>query len=148
MADKSTNVIAFLNGLLADASVLARKLKHYHWNVRGRDFFTLHAAFEQMYTKWSGWYDALAERIVALGGRPLPTLKAELESTTLQEDSSYPDAATMVQRLLVDLEGVVQCVARAQTGSEQVGDRTTVNLLDEIADGIADASWKLKAYHA
>jgi starvation-inducible DNA-binding protein len=34
-----------LNQLVADYQVLYQKLRSYHWNVTGRDFFTLHPVF-------------------------------------------------------------------------------------------------------
>lgn len=46
-----------LIGLQADFSVFSRKVKHYHWNVRGRDFFTLHANFDALYSELSEFMD-------------------------------------------------------------------------------------------
>ena len=44
-----TNVIKKLNVYLADLNVMYRKVQNYHWNVDGRNFFTIHAKLEEYY---------------------------------------------------------------------------------------------------
>ena len=38
-----------LNTLVADFTIFYQKLRHYHWNVKGEDFFRLHEKFEEIY---------------------------------------------------------------------------------------------------
>lgn len=38
-----------LNGLLATYQVFYTNVRGYHWNVRGVNFFELHAKFEEIY---------------------------------------------------------------------------------------------------
>ena len=42
-------MIEKLNKLLSDLNVFYRKLQNYHWNVKGHDFFTIHAKLEEYY---------------------------------------------------------------------------------------------------
>ena len=65
---KETERIAeSLNLLLANYSVYYQKLRNYHWNVQGSDFFDLHEQFEMLYTEALNSIDSIAERIRALG---------------------------------------------------------------------------------
>lgn len=43
------NSVKNLNCLLADLNVFYRKLQNYHWNVKGKDFFTMHEKLEEYY---------------------------------------------------------------------------------------------------
>lgn len=64
-----------LNIQLANWNVINTKLQNYHWFVAGPDFFTLHAKFEEFYTEAQGNIDEIAERILAIGGKPVATLR-------------------------------------------------------------------------
>ncbi len=39
-----------LNHLLANYQIFYMNVRGYHWNVKGNDFFELHAKFEEFYT--------------------------------------------------------------------------------------------------
>src|SRR5690606_32436491 len=56
-----------LSRLLADTYTLYLKTHHFHWNVEGPLFNTLHLMFEQQYTELAKAVDLIAERIRALG---------------------------------------------------------------------------------
>lgn len=135
-----------LNRLLADHQVLYQKLRHYHWNVTGALFFGLHAKFEELYTATAVVVDDLAERILALGGQPLGTLGAQLQTATLAEDSTVPDARTMVANLIDDLETLNGGLRSASREHGEVDDAATINLLDAVADANEKTVWMLKAF--
>ncbi len=145
-AASAPSTISHLNTLLADATVLWYKLHSYHWNVTGPHFFTLHAQFESLYTDWHGTLDALAERIRALGGRPLSTLAEALRATTLTEDPSTPAAADMVHNALRDIHALRERAQAAQRIAEAEHDTTTQNLLDNLIDAAATQAWMLSAF--
>ena len=137
-----------LNGLVADFTVFYQKLRHYHWNVKGEQFFQLHVKFEEIYTEVGDQIDEIAERIVGLGGTPLHTLAHMLDSASLSEDASVPAGAQMVARTVTDLEALSGSLLAAIDAAEAAGDRTTVNLLDGIHDGLQAHLWMLKAWQA
>ena len=60
-----------LNPLLANTMVLRDLYKKHHWQVSGATFYQLHLLFDKHYNEQVELMDALAERIVALGGVPL-----------------------------------------------------------------------------
>ncbi len=78
-------VIEVLNKQVADWSVLFTKLHNFHWYVKGPQFFTLHEKFEELYTESATHIDEIAERILAIGGKPVATMKEYLEISSIQE---------------------------------------------------------------
>jgi starvation-inducible DNA-binding protein len=137
-----------LNLLLADYQVHYQKLRNYHWNVRGPMFFELHLKFEELYTGANVKVDDIAERVLALGVRPLSTLKEQLGAATLQEDATVPDAPTMVKNTLADLEVLNGRLRSLVQQSADAGDVGTANLLEPMADEQEKTAWMLKAFLA
>jgi starvation-inducible DNA-binding protein len=144
----SKELINQLNTLIADFTVFYQKLRHYHWNVKGQNFFKLHEKFEEMYTEVGDFIDELAERVVGLEGVPLHTLGSMLEATSLEEDSELPSPSTMVTRTVGDMEAIGKSLKASIETAEGEDDRTTTNLLDEIHDGLEGHLWMLKAWQA
>lgn len=134
-----------LNGILADHLVLEQKLRHYHWNVTGPQFFALHAKFEEMYNQVAGSVDEVAERILTVGGEPVRTLAGALQLATIVEDGEKPGALEMVENLRGDLAGLRDRAAAAIGAAEAAGDRGTVNLLDGLCDELEKTVWMLHA---
>ena len=62
----SANVVASLKQLLADFQVHYMNLRGFHWNIKGRGFFVLHAKFEELYNDAAEKVDQIAERILML----------------------------------------------------------------------------------
>jgi starvation-inducible DNA-binding protein len=136
-----------LNRLLADHLVLYQKLRAYHWNVRGPLFFELHAKFEALYGEAADTVDALAESVLALGGRPVATLAEGLALARLAEDAGAPGAQDMVRTLADDLGRLIPAL-RATAEAARASDPATANLLEGFADGQEKTAWMLRAFLA
>lgn len=138
--------IEMLNRTLADAIVLYHKFRHYHWDVRGEKFFELHARFETLYTSWADFGDEIAERIIALGGKPLPTLSDAITHAAISEDPRTPPAQDMVRTLISDLVAHRNQIREVIERAESQEDRTTANMLDDVHDAIEKHVWMLRAF--
>ena len=143
MAD---NVVEKLNGLLADAIVFYHKLHHYHWHVSGPDFYDLHERFEELYEKWAGTIDAVAERVVTLGGRAHPTLAGAIASARLEEDAGCPAPGKMLANVVADLETQLEGMRAVGAAADAAGDRGTAGMTDELIGDIEKRLWMLKAW--
>lgn len=139
-------MIEALNQLLANGSVLYRKIRHFHWNVAGHEFFELHKQFEELYDEFGEYVDTVAERILQLGGKPLPNYASELKISQVQEETTYPKATEMVKILVADLTAERERIGKVEDQADEAGDRTTVNLLDEMHDSLAKHLWMLGAF--
>ena len=57
-------LVAAMNKAVANYNVLYMKLHHFHWFVKGPEFFTLHEKFEELYDEVTGYTDEIAERLL------------------------------------------------------------------------------------
>ena len=139
-------MIKGLNRHIANHAVFYQKLRNYHWNVSGPAFFQLHAKFEEMYLRTAEEIDTLAERVLALGERPVSTMAEFLEMSNLSEDSRVPNSSQMVGNLVEDIQALLKINQSARKEAEGIADDTTVNLLDDIAEVIEQDAWMLRAW--
>jgi starvation-inducible DNA-binding protein len=72
-AEKSDALSKELNNLLANFQQYYQNLRGIHWNIKGKRFFELHPKFEELYDDANIKVDAIAERVLTLGGVPLHT---------------------------------------------------------------------------
>jgi starvation-inducible DNA-binding protein len=144
MADQK--VLDQLNVIVADAAVFYYKLHNYHWFVTGRQFFSLHEKFEELYDHWTELMDDVAERVLTIGGRPPATLAEVLKLATVKEESGKPEAREMVERTLADLRGQADQMRKGIELAEKADDRGTANLLDGFCDEIEKTIWMLEAW--
>ena len=62
-----------LNKLLGSMAVYYQNVKGFHWLIRGKDFFDLHAKYGELYECADEHIDEIAERILQIGGIPIHT---------------------------------------------------------------------------
>ena len=60
-------------------------VRGYHWNIKGKQFFVLHAKFEEVYNNLNEMADEVAERILILGGKPLHSFSEYLKISEIEE---------------------------------------------------------------
>lgn len=143
MSEKLLNVV---NKQVADWTVLYVKLHNYHWYVKGKDFFTLHEKFEELYTETATYIDDLAERMLALNGQPVATMKECLEISSIQEAEGNESAEQMVKNLYDDFSNIAEELKQGMELAGEVGDETTGDMLLAIHQSIEKHNWMLKAY--
>lgn len=146
MAKSSEELIQAINRQVANWTVLYTKLHNFHWYVKGPNFFTLHEKFEELYNEASGHIDELAERILALGGEPVATLKESLELASIKEASSAMNANEMVQATLDDFRTVTEESKKGIELAEAQSDETTGDILLAIHQELEKHNWMLSAY--
>ncbi|MFB6347746.1 MAG: Dps family protein [bacterium] len=142
----SEQLVDEMNRLLSDYQVLYQKLRAYHWNVEGEDFFLLHEKFEELYNETKLVVDEIAERIRAYGEYPISTYSEQLVEARISEDNGQIEAKQMVKNLCSDYENLQKAINEAKEAAENDGDSTTVNLLEEIQDEQEETLWMLKSY--
>ena len=88
----SAELASKLNDLLASYQVFYTNVRGYHWNIKGVNFFELHAKFEEIYTDLITKVDELAERILTLGYTPNNAYSQYLKVSRIQEDIAVSSA--------------------------------------------------------
>src|SRR5690554_2430031 len=100
--DGSKKVVEHLNKHRANLHVLYTKLHNYHWNVEGRGFFTIHSKLEELYDGVAEEIDAVAERVLMLGERPLASMADYLKVAELKEAPSAAIQGDELAKVLID----------------------------------------------
>src|SRR5699024_8944721 len=96
-----------LNVQVASWSVLYTKLHNFHWYVKGPSFFTLHVKFEELYNEATAHMDEIAERLLALGGQPVATMREQLELSVVKEATKQESAEEMVEDTVKDFDKIM-----------------------------------------
>lgn len=137
-----------LNKLVANLTVLYTKLHSFHWYVSGRSFYTLHTVFENYYDYTTATLDEAAERLLAIGGRPVSTLKGALELATIKEATEKETTSEMVASVFYDFELLKKDLSTLMELSEEEGDQGTSDFALGVKTQLEKNIWMLKAYLA
>jgi starvation-inducible DNA-binding protein len=142
----ANQLIDIVNKQIANWSVLYIKLHNYHWFVKGPQFFTLHTKFEELYNEASLHIDELAERLLALGGAPVATMKECLQVASVEEATGQETAEQMVSTLVKDFETMINELKEGMKVAEEVDDETTGDMLLGIHQSLEKHVWMLKSF--
>lgn len=133
-----------LNQFLANLSILAKKVQNFHWNIQGKGFFTIHEQLDKMYEDLNEIVDEVAERILALNGRPFSTMKSYLENSKIAEGKN--EAITIeeaLKTLTVDFEYIVNEAKVVKKQADEVEDFGTSAMMDEYIIKYEKLLWML-----
>jgi starvation-inducible DNA-binding protein len=137
-----------LNKLLANYSVHYQRLRNYHWNVKGSDFFDLHEQFETQYTESIQNIDDIAERIRIFGKTPLSTMQEFLDEAELKENSTQQSSELMVRELLSDYRILLQYMFAVVDVAVEIGDSGTEEMVKKFINSIEKHHWMMSAFMA
>lgn len=141
-------VIGLLNQSLADAMDLKSQAKQAHWNVKGPSFIALHELFDQVATEMDTHVDDLAERVTALGGVAMGTVRLAAERSSLSE---YPheisDGAAHVDALSTAMSDFGRKVRSNIDATEDLGDKDTADIYTGISKAVDKLLWFVEAHN-
>jgi starvation-inducible DNA-binding protein len=145
-----TKSITLLNGLLADHFTLLLKTWQFHWNVVGTSFGSYHEAMLKLYEAEIERVDDVAERVRALGGRPLGSMEAMLQANHLQEyEMSQPVPADLEMWRIIsnDWDAVIRHIREIHDQIPQQ-DQATLNFLEDMIENMEKEAWMNRSYNA
>ncbi|MGI0484792.1 DNA starvation/stationary phase protection protein Dps [Pantanalinema rosaneae CENA516] len=146
-ADIRTQVIDSLNQAVAVTTDLKSQTKQAHWNVKGMDFYQLHELFDQMAGELEGFIDLLAERVTALGGVALGTIRMAVAVSPLPE---YPveilDGKDHIEALADRFAIYAKLLRDGIAQTDELGDADTADLYTEISRAVDMRLWFLEAH--
>lgn len=140
------NLETALNAQISNWSILYTKLHRYHWFVKGPLFFTLHEKFEELYNEAALTVDSIAERLLAIGGQPVATMKEYLETATLAETNGETKASDMVAALIADYKAIKEQLTELAALADEKDDIITNDLAVGLIEKIDTHVWMLSAY--
>lgn len=147
-AKETDKISTALNDLLANYSVHYQKLRNFHWNVKGPDFFDLHEQFELQYNESLQHIDDIAERIRIFQETPRSTMKDYLENSEIKETSTQLESDLMVREILSDYTILLKYmfnVVEVAVGQEDSG---TEEMVKRFINAIEKHHWMLSAFLA
>lgn len=135
-----------LNRQIANWNVLFVKLHNFHWYVKGNQFFTLHLKFEELYNEAAQHIDELAERLLAIQGKPPATMKQYLELSSIKEATNTENANQMVESLIKDFDTVIAESKDGMEAAQAAGDEPTSDMLLAIHTSLEKHRWMLVSF--
>ena len=144
-AENRKEIAIGLSRVLADSYLLYVKTHNYHWNVTGPMFQTLHLMFETQYTELATAVDLIAERIRALGHFAPGSYMQFKELSSIQEETTVPEAKDMIKNLVLANEAVVRTARNVFPAVEKASDEATADLLTQRIQLHEKTAWMLRS---
>ncbi|PZO55863.1 MAG: DNA starvation/stationary phase protection protein Dps [Phormidesmis priestleyi] len=140
-------VVEMLNTTLAATTDLRTQTKQAHWNVKGKDFYQLHLLFDEMAGELEEFSDMVAERITALAGTAMGTVRMAASASILPEYDfevvgGMDHVATLADRYAAYAKHLRESINKA----DELGDQDTNDLYVEISRTIDKRLWFLEAH--
>lgn len=134
-----------LNELLSDLNIFYRKLQNYHWNVEGKDFFTVHEKLEEYYNSINESIDEIGEHILILGGQPFATMVDYLNTGTIVEAENKKIKSDAIFHSLINDIGMLQKkVVQIKEQADGEKEYATSALMDNYISDYGKKIWMLK----
>jgi len=135
-----------LNNLLADYQIYYQNLRGFHWNIQGRDFFELHAKFEELYNDSALKIDEIAERILTIGGIPTHSFQDYLNISTIPPIKNIHNGETAVKTIVSNLEMLVSREREIKEIAENTADSGTEDQMSAFIEEQEKTLWMYKAW--
>lgn len=144
--EKSKQLAAKLNGLLAAYQVFYMNARGFHWNIKGDKFFELHLKFEELYTDLLTKVDEVAERILTLGETPLHTFQDYLNISEVNVVSNVSSGPATVQGVLDAFKVLLVRQREILSLSAEVNDEGTNALMSDYIREQEKLVWMYSSY--
>ncbi|MBZ9729101.1 DNA starvation/stationary phase protection protein [Salegentibacter sp. JZCK2] len=144
--EKTKQTVDGLNVLLADYHLYYQKLRNFHWNVIGKNFFDLHEKFEELYDDAKLKVDEIAERILTLRYTPTSNLTDYLKASNIKESKADLTDYEMIETLLKDHGTLLKQMRSVVETADKAGDEGTIDLIGAYIRELEKTSWMLDAW--
>jgi starvation-inducible DNA-binding protein len=138
-------LVQALKIVLANHYAYSLKAQNFHWNVEGQDFYQYHELFAQIYEEVYGSVDTIAERVRTIGAYTPGSFRRYSELSQVEDQVEIPNATSMLQKLLADIQVIQSSIKICYDLAEQTGNHGLSNLMAERQDAFAKHAWMLTA---
>jgi len=135
-----------LNQLLSNYQVFYQNLRGFHWNIKGKEFFELHAKFEELYNDAVLKIDEIAERILTLGSTPLHSFTDFLGQAEIKEAKNVTEGKKAVTNILENLAILIKKERKILALSGEADDEGTNSLMSDYIKEQEKLAWMLNSY--
>lgn len=132
--------------VLADTYALYLKTQHFHWNVKGPEFYSLHILFEKQYEELAEAVDEIAERIRALGFYVDASFSAFKEATSVKEATKVLSIKEILTSLIEGHEAVIRKARKIAELCDKERDFASVDMLGRRLGAHEKMAWFLRSF--
>jgi starvation-inducible DNA-binding protein len=143
---ETVEIVSAMNKLLANYHVHYQKMRNFHWNVKGKDFFELHDKFEEIYLLANENIDEVAERVRVFGQTPLSKLEQYLDIAQIKEVGSNLHAEAMVFETIQDFQVLLSFMIDVSDAAARIGDVGTEDMINDFIKQLETHYWMLGAW--
>lgn len=145
-AEKSSELAAKLNILLANYSIFYQNTRGYHWNIKGEKFFELHLKFEELYNDLFIKIDEVAERILTLDSAPAHRYSDYGKVSSISESIEVSDGFKAVNEILESFKTIIPLQRELLVLSAETGDEGTNALMSDYIRAQEKLVWMYSAF--
>ncbi|WP_294581377.1 DNA starvation/stationary phase protection protein [uncultured Thomasclavelia sp.] len=133
-----------LNTLLADLVVEYHKLQNFHWYIKGKDFFTIHAKLEEYYNYINEAIDEIAENILMIGFQPVASLKEFMELSKIEEAKDQQlSSKEIYNTVLKDFNYLLEAIKEIKQLADKEDNYLISSLMDDYIGNFTKSIWML-----
>lgn len=144
--DYTQQMVGKLNAYLSNVQVSYMNVRGFHWNIVGKQFFGLHAKFEEVYDELNEMADEIAERILMLGGKPVHAFSEYLKTATIKEKVNVSSTEATVAGLLDDVRALLANEREILSTASDNDDEGTSNLVSDYISKQEKLIWMLESF--
>ncbi|MCB0736590.1 MAG: DNA starvation/stationary phase protection protein [Bacteroidetes bacterium] len=135
-----------LNDLLSNYQVYYQNIRGFHWNIKGEQFFQLHAKFEELYNLAAIAIDEIAERILTLDHIPLHSYSNYVKISEIRETTNITEGKECVEYIVNNVKTLVDKQKKILEIANEAGDEGTADLMTGYISAQEKLLWMLNAY--
>jgi starvation-inducible DNA-binding protein len=144
--EKLLPVVIELNTLLADYNMYYQKLRSFHWNILGQNFFDLHEKFENLYTDARLKIGEIAERILTLRYHPMSKYSDYINISSIKETTPLLTDKQMIKEIIKDHKKLLVQMKVVMNHAENAEDEGSIDLLGAYIRELEKVTWMLDAW--
>lgn len=143
---KTQKLAEALNELLSNYQIFYMNVRGYHWNIKGENFFELHAKFEELYDDLLLKIDEIAERVLTLGHRPAHAYSTYIEKSEVPESKDVSDGKEAVGNIVESFGKLIAKQRSLLTLAGEAEDEGTVALMSDYISQQEKTVWMYRSY--
>lgn len=144
---ETAEIVVALNQLLANYQVQYHKLRNFHWNIEGRDFFELHQEFQNEYNTVKLNIDIIAERIRVFGLKPSMSMTEILALSEIKEvKTDNMSAIGMTTEVLKDFDILHNKMLDVVNAALDAGDNVTEQIVTDFMRNLEKRNWMFTSW--
>jgi starvation-inducible DNA-binding protein len=138
-------IVSELGLLLADLQIFYANMRGFHWNIKGKSFFALHAKFEDQYDYLAEKVDEVSERILMLDGTPENNYSNYLKVSSVKEVSNTSCEIEILNSILDSYKTIIAKERAIVSLANEYNDEVTASLLSDYIKEQEKTVWMFVA---